>query len=724
MCYYIHTMHMITVQLLMHMKLIVKERIFAMKKFRHKTKAKTAISILLSLLVICSTFHANNFSAKAAENNPDEVIMGIFFNSEKDMTDTLYVSFDGITFKKIGEAYTDHAPNDLNDYWCTDSPHLNPRPEHSGDSSWYVGCLHDPGLLYKDGWFWSISGFDTWLDGEKRFVPMFGCSKDLINWSFANSGSSTNIKPTGLLPFAQDGTRTNTDFDSGSPDIMLDDDGTVWIVVTMGYYAQWHGDHPTNDKESCYLVKATGLTPGSTNPVGVDEMGKSPIVTYSDAIPINLPDNCDNRIDGSLYKENGKYYLSIKREGTICEIWSIDDLNNVSDPNAWTLVNSGVVKDYEGPCLTKYEGNYYYYTDKLGILDDVTGIHVARSAGLDQPWTDNQPIITIDVNGNRIPTRHGTAKTITDPNAISVIMDRYREAGWTYDPAVDKPAELDLNGWYNGNGQQYYYENGVLAKDKQVYVPEDDAWYWFDADGSMAKGKDVFVPKSNDDRSEGKWVRYDENGHMIKGEAHAPIPGAPADADWGWWYFDPITGEMQKGLVEIPKEDGTTKKAYYDDITGLLLYGEHMINGELYYSDVNTGEAAEGWRFGDNDAMYWYENGFRQGYRPNELNTYRGKEIYDPVADAWFWLDNIQGGAKAVGKDVYQESLAGPYADNPDGTGKWVRYDPWGLMVKGWNTNASGTYYFDPIYGAMVKGTQIIDGVTYHFDENTGVLLP
>lgn len=663
----------------------------------------------------------------ATQENPDELIMGIFFNSEEDMTDTLYVSFDGITFKKIGEAYTDHAPEDLDDYWCTESPHLSPRADRVGEDTWYVGCVHDPGLIYKDGYFWTVTGFDQEINGEWKFTPMLGYSKDLVNWSFPNSGSMTNISPTGILPFAADGTRTNTRFDSGSPDIMLDDDGTVWMVVTMGYYAQWHGGHATEDKESCYLVRVDGLTAGCDNPDNRDDKGKSPIVTYSDAVPINLPDDCDNRIDGSLYKENGKYYLSIKRNGVTCEIWSIDTLSleSVQNPDNWTLVNSDVVTNYEGPCMTKYAGNYYYYTDKLGLVDGITGVHVARSSGLENPWTENQPIVTIDVNGNTIPTRHGTAKTITDPEAIAVIMERYREAGWTYDPTVDKPAELELDGWYYGNGNKYYYEDGVLARDKQVYVAEDDAWYWFDADGTMAKSKDVFVPKSNEDRSEGKWVRYDENGHMIKGEDHRAIEGAPEDAEWGWWYFDPITGEMIKGLVEIETEDGETKKVYYDDVTGLMLFGEHMINGELYYADEYTGEAAEGWRFdADGSTMYWYENGIRQGYKPDELNTYRGKEIYDPEADAWFWLDNVQNGAKAVSKDVYQESLAGPYADNKEtGTGKWVRYDAWGLMVKGWNYQGEDLYYFDPIYGAMVKGTVEIDGVTHYFDESTGILV-
>ena len=33
--------------------------------------------------------------------------------------------------------------------------------------------------------------------------------------------------------------------------------------------------------------------------------------------------------------------------------------------------------------------------------------------------------------------------------------------------------------------------------------------------------------------------------------------------------------------------------------------------------------------------------GKRQGYDPNNA-AYRGKEIYDPASNAWYWLDNVQ----------------------------------------------------------------------------------
>ena len=119
----------------------------------------------------------------------------------------------------------------------------------------------------------------------------------------------------------------------------------------------------------------------------------------------------------------------------------------------------------------------------------------------------------------------------------------------------------------------------------------------------------------------------------------------------------------------------------------------------------------------ENGKKYWYEKGVKQG------TTGRGKEIYDPDSDAWYWLDAVQGGAMTVSKDVYQESAAGQWADKPDGTGKWVRYDENGHMVKGWQTTDKGTYYFDLITGAMAKGAGDIDGVPCAFDEYTGIAL-
>lgn len=248
----------------------------------------------------------------------------------------------------------------------------------------------------------------------------------------------------------------------------------------------------------------------------------------------------------------------------------------------------------------------------------------------------------------------------------------------------------EKNGWVEENGKKYWYEKGVkqgtTGRGKEIYDPNSDAWYWLDAvqGGAMTVSKDVYQESAAGQWADkpdgtGKWVRYDENGHMVKGWQ---------TTDKGTYYFDLITGAMAKGAGDI---DGVP--CAFDEYTGIALDGQWLtIKG----------------------ADFWYEKGVRQGLDG------RGKEIYDPASDAWYWLDAVDQGKKATSKDVYQESEAGQWADRADGTGKWVRYDAQGHMIKGWS--ADKRYYFDPIYGTMAKGDAVIDGRTYHFDKNTGVL--
>ncbi len=160
---------------------------------------------------------------------------------------------------------------------------------------------------------------------------------------------------------------------------------------------------------------------------------------------------------------------------------------------------------------------------------------------------------------------------------------------------------------------------------------------------------------------------------------------------------------------------------------------------------------------------YWYEHGVRQGTYDDKNGvigdgTIRGREIYDPESDGWYWLDSVYNGAKAVGKEVWipyiyqdedswddakkreiaNESDAGMedlvYTYMKEKTGKWVRYDENGRMLKGWVTikgalatkypdQAGNTYYYDNRTGLMAKGKVTIDGTEHFFDEITGILI-
>ena len=280
-----------------------------------------------------------------------------------------------------------------------------------------------------------------------------------------------------------------------------------------------------------------------------------------------------------------------------------------------------------------------------------------------------------------VPTATPTATPTAAPTATPTATPAATPVKPTATPTATpvKPTATPASGytgWKTVNGKDYWYENGVkqgtTGRGKEIYDPDSDAWYWLDANqgGAKAVSKDVYQESNG-----GKWVRYDANGHMIKGWD---------TNDDGTYYFDLVTGAMTKSDATI---DGLP--CSFDTVTGIgMNCAWKRINGK----------------------DYWYEGGKRQGYDPNNA-AYRGKEIYDPVSNGWYWLDNVQQGAKAVSKDVYQESSGG----------KWVRYDANGQMIKGWNTNADGTYYFDPITGAMAKGTTTIDGMTYYFDPATGV---
>ena len=313
----------------------------------------------------------------------------------------------------------------------------------------------------------------------------------------------------------------------------------------------------------------------------------------------------------------------------------------------------------------------------IGIAAQWDGIYYAVSQ---QEYHQDvrQYIKTRDIP---VPTATPTAVPTATPTAAPTVTPTATPVKPTATPTATpvKPTATPASGytgWKTVNGKDYWYENGVkqgtTGRGKEIYDPDSDAWCWLDANrgGAKAVSKDVYQESNG-----GKWVRYDANGHMIKGWD---------TNDDGTYYFDLVTGAMTKGDATI---DGLP--CSFDTVTGIgLNCAWKRINGK----------------------NYWYEGGKRQGYDPNNA-AYRGKEIYDPVSNGWYWLDNVQQGAKAVSKDVYQESSGG----------KWVRYDANGQMIKGWNTNADGTYYFDPITGAMAKGTTTIDGMTYYFDPATGV---
>ena len=385
-----------------------------------------------------------------------------------------------------------------------------------------------------------------------------------------------------------------------------------------------------------------------------------------------------------------------------------------------TFTDDGETRFAEGTKVTaniKPKGTTYVLTEAMYYVGN-TGENITKAVndgGGEYTFTMPANHVKIEATFGEAPstepetrTAHGAAeKTTITAMAVFTCTDKNCASAQFVDATVKQTSGVttaavtfngkdytakfgEKNGWVEENGKKYWYEKGVkqgtTGRGKEIYDPDSDAWYWLDAvqGGAMTVSKDVYQESAAGQWADkpdgtGKWVRYDENGHMVKGWQ---------TTDKGTYYFDLITGAMAKGAGDI---DGVP--CAFDEYTGIALDGQWLtIKG----------------------ADFWYEKGVRQGLDG------RGKEIYDPASDAWYWLDAVDQGKKATSKDVYQESEAGQWADRPDGTGKWVRYDAQGHMIKGWS--ADKRYYFDPIYGTMAKGDAVIDGRTYHFDKNTGVL--
>ena len=385
-----------------------------------------------------------------------------------------------------------------------------------------------------------------------------------------------------------------------------------------------------------------------------------------------------------------------------------------------TFTDDGETRFAEGTKVTaniKPKGTTYVLTEAMYYVGN-TGENITKAVndgGGEYTFTMPANHVKIEATFGEAPstepetrTAHGAAeKTTITAMAVFTCTDKNCASAQFVDATVKQTSGVttaavnfngkdytakygEKNGWVEENGKKYWYEKGVkqgtTGRGKEIYDPDSDAWYWLDAvqGGAMTVNKDVYQESAAGQWADkpdgtGKWVRYDENGHMVKGWQ---------TTDKGTYYFDLITGAMAKGAGDI---DGVP--CAFDEYTGIALDGQWLtIKG----------------------ADYWYEKGVRQGLEG------RGKEIYDPASDAWYWLDAVDQGKKATSKDVYQESEAGQWADRADGTGKWVRYDAQGHMIKGWS--ADKRYYFDPIYGTMAKGDAVIDDRTYHFDKNTGVL--
>ena len=189
------------------------------------------------------------------------------------------------------------------------------------------------------------------------------------------------------------------------------------------------------------------------------------------------------------------------------------------------------------------------------------------------------------------------------------------------EPVADPRTSSKDCEWDVVEGKSYWYENGVKQgtvddpkgvfgdgtnRGREICDPSltDDSgqqgvWFWLDSvyDGAKAVGKEVWVPYIYQDEDKwsdskkrevanesdpgmgdlvynymktkkGKWVRYDENGRMLKGwvKIEGALAEAYPDQAGNVYYYDTRTGLMAKGVVTINGDEHE-----FDETTGVLI---------------------------------------------------------------------------------------------------------------------------------------------------------
>lgn len=230
-------------------------------------------------------------------------------------------------------------------------------------------------------------------------------------------------------------------------------------------------------------------------------------------------------------------------------------------------------------------------------------------------------------------------------NGETTLTVRAGAASATVNVIIDDEAR---NGWYEENGKHYWYVDGErqgLQKGGLEFT---------DPDTGAATGWTRTIAEPARKTVRCSWMKTGSATLMKMAAWHL----ANIWSTGGWYYYDEKTGAQCRGPVVLP--DG--RQVFYSLTNGKMLYGKQTICGTSFTFNTVNGSRSSGpdglfWlEWGGK--RYWFESWKRQGYNPYD-SSYRGKEIYDPASDAWCWLDNIQNGAMAASKDVYQESNGG-----------------------------------------------------------------
>ncbi|MDO4806446.1 MAG: hypothetical protein Q4A07_04280 [Coriobacteriales bacterium] len=379
-------------------------------------KKTAAIWACMLVALLCAAVPRMAYAATG------DIMLGMFYASDSDYTNGIYLSQNGSTLTRVATTYNTEAHDSY------------------GTSIYYDagGGIHyghvDPSIMYYKGYFWAISGWNRY-DG--KFWPMISYSKDLVNWTHPEGdglitgthGISLNKYPTGF-------SSSNKGFDTVAPEWFVSKNGSVYIVFSAGYYGAFHGQ-PTQDRMQAYIVKVSELSAKDGYADGSTKYQWPHDLTFKagKATRLNIPGNSNGRadyIDGAMYSEGATDYLVIKKDGLTNQLYSTSNIDN----NKWTLVNAKVSYGYEGASIAKLGSKYYMVGDEVSG-NTAVGVRMfsSKSITTKSAWSATSAKFVTQV-GKKCAVRHGSIITLKKGTAGWKVASQYIK------PAINKGAKV------------------------------------------------------------------------------------------------------------------------------------------------------------------------------------------------------------------------------------------------------------------------------------------
>ena len=282
------------------------------------------------------------------------------------------------------------------------------------------------------------------------------------------------------------------------------------------------------------------------------------------------------------------------------------------------------------------------------------------------------------------------------------------------------------NGWYEEEGQWYYYKNDIPCKG---WLKDKGYWYYLDPETAVMKtgwqtiedekyflAGDGHMVINAWGQDEGDWYYVGNNGKAVKGWL---------SYKGNWYYMDPETGAMKTGWQSLDSgkyflagdghmvvnawgmDEGCW---YYVGNNGAAVKGWNQISGKWYYMDPETAAMKTGWVKSGSSWYFMLHNGaMATGWVFDNGN--------------WYYMD-VSGamvtGWKQINGTWYYFKSSGAMASSEWFGGYWFSSDgAWTYPgIGSWKSNATGWWFGDTLGWYAKNETLTINEKGYTFNES------